>query len=105
MQDKIVRISIGFFSAEQVDKVQTMLDNDFKNSLIPAIRKLKGNLNYYVAIDRKKNAMTNVSIWENYEDAMQMATLPEMLNARETFEALGIKFIDITNHNVLWELP
>jgi hypothetical protein len=35
---------------------------------------------------------------------MQMATLKEMLDFRTKFEALGIKFIEITNHQVLWEL-
>jgi hypothetical protein len=100
-----VRISIGFFEASQAEKVEQMLDNEFKNSLIPAIQKLKGNLGYYVGIDRQKYAMTNVSIWETREDAMQMVTLQEMLDMRVVFEALGIKFIDITNHQVLWELP
>ena len=101
----IVRISIGYFPPEKVYKVEAMLSNEFKNLLIPAIKKLKGNLGYYVAIDKEKNAMTNVSFWGNKEDALQMATLKEMLDMRATFEALGLKFIEITNHQVLWKLP
>jgi hypothetical protein len=101
----IVRISIGYFKSEQTDKVQSMLQNEFKNLLVPAIKKLKGNLGYYVAIDTVKLAITNVSFWKTKEDAMQMATLKEMLDMRSTFEALGLKFIDITNHEVLWKLP
>lgn len=101
----IVRISIGYFQAEQTDKVQSMLQNEFKNLLVPAVKKLKGNLGYYVAIDKDKLAMTNVSFWQTKEDAMQMATLKEMLDMRSTFEALGLKFIEITNHEVLWKLP
>jgi quinol monooxygenase YgiN len=104
MNSKIVRISIGYFSHEQAEQVEAMLNNEFKNSLIPAIRKLHGNLNYYVGIDHEKNTMTNVSVWQSKEDAMQMATLKEMLDMRTTFEALGLKFIEITNHQVLWEL-
>jgi quinol monooxygenase YgiN len=104
MENKIVRISIGYFDQNQLEDVESMLNNEFKQSLIPAIRKLHGNINYYVGIDRDKNTMTNVSIWQSKEAAMQMATLKEMLAMRTTFEALGIKFIEITNHEVLWEL-
>jgi hypothetical protein len=100
----VVRISIGYFQAEQTEKVAFMLDNEFKNALIPAIKKLKGNLGYYVGIDKEKHAITNVSFWETKADALQMATLKEMLDMRSTFEALGLKFIDITNHEVLWKL-
>ena len=104
-KNTIVRISIGYFQPEQADKVEAMLNNEFKNSLIPAIKKLKGNLGYYVAIDKEKNAMTNVSIWRTKDDALQMATLKEMLDMRTTFESLGLRFIEITNHQVLWKLP
>jgi hypothetical protein len=105
MESIIVRISIGYFSAEQADKVESMLNNEFKDSLVPAIKKLKGNLAYYVGIDKERLAMTNVSFWATKEDALQMATLKEMLAMRTTFEALGLRFIDITNHNMLWKLP
>lgn len=104
-ENMIIRISIGYFQPEQTDKVEAMLNNDFKNLLIPAIKKLKGNLGYYVGIDKDKRAITNVSFWQNKEDALQMATLKEMLDMRTTFEALGLKFIEITNHQVLWKLP
>jgi hypothetical protein len=100
----IIRISIGYFQAEQAQKVEEMLNNEFKNSLIPAIKKLKGNLHYFVGIDKEKNTMTNVSFWKSKEDALQMATLKEMLDMRTTFEALGLKFIEITNHDIVWKL-
>jgi len=101
----IVRISIGYFQPGQTDKVDLMIQHEFKDSLIPAIRKLKGNLGYYVGIDREKHSITNVSFWDNVENAKQMSTLKEMLDMRNTFEALGIKFIEITNHEILWKLP
>ncbi len=100
----IVRISMGYFQAEQADKVESMLNHEFKNLLIPAIQKLKGNLGYFVGIDKDKLVMTNTSFWATKEDAQQMATLKEMLQMRETFEALGLKFIEISNHEVLWEI-
>ncbi|HET9432660.1 MAG TPA: hypothetical protein VFO37_02830, partial [Chitinophagaceae bacterium] len=31
----IVRISIGYFEPQQADKVESMLQTEFKNSLIP----------------------------------------------------------------------
>ena len=34
----IARISIGYFQPEQADKVEAMLNNEFKNSLIPAVK-------------------------------------------------------------------
>jgi quinol monooxygenase YgiN len=105
IKGNIVRISIGYFDPQQADKVESMLQTEFKNSLIPAIKKLKGNLGYHVGIDREKHTMTNVSFWDNIENAKQMSTLKEMLAMRATFEALGLKFIDITNHDILWKLP
>jgi len=101
----IIRISIGYFKQEQTDEVEYMLNNEFKNSLIPAIRRLKGNLGYYVAIDKEKCAITNISFWKTKEDVLQMATLKEMLEMRTVFEALGLKFIEITNHQIVWKLP
>jgi mannose/fructose/N-acetylgalactosamine-specific phosphotransferase system component IID len=103
-ENQIVRISIGYFTNEQTDAVEQMLNNEFKKSLIPAIKKLHGNLGYYVGIDREKMTMTNVSFWQTKEDAMQMATLKEMLDMRTVFEALRLKFIEITNHHLLWVL-
>lgn len=105
IKGNIVRISIGYFDPRQADKVESMLQTEFKNSLVPVIKKLKGNLGYYVGIDKEKHTMTNVSFWDNIENAKQMSTLKEMLAMRATFEALGLKFIDITNHDILWKLP
>lgn len=101
----IVRISIGYFNPEQTEKVEKLLQREFKKSLIPAIKNLKGNLGYYVGIDKEKHTMTNVSFWDTIENAKQMATLKEMLAMRSTFESLGLRFIDITNHDILWKLP
>lgn len=104
-KNHIVRISLGYFNSEMTERVQVMLENEFKNLLIPAVQKLNGNLGYYVGIDSQKCVMTNVSFWLTESDALQMATLKEMLQMRATFEELGLKFIEITNHEILWELP
>src|SRR5450755_1028604 len=104
MEKKVIRISNAYFPTEQTEKVEAMLNNEFKNSLIPAIKKLKGNIDFYVGIDKEKCAMTNVSLWQIIQDAKQLDTLKEMLDSRGPFEALGVKFEKITNHQMLWEL-
>ena len=99
----VTRISVGFFELHRADEVTTMLERS-ADSLVPAIKQISGLHHYYVGLDRDKGAMTNTSIWDSLGNAMQMATLPEMLALRGQFEALGIRFIDITNHGVLWDI-
>ena len=99
----IVRISIGHFETEQAENVEKLL-NIGEKILRPAISQLAGNIAYYVGIDKEKGYMTNTSLWQTLEDAMQMARLPEMLVQRDIFLAEGVVFIPITNHEVLWQL-
>jgi hypothetical protein len=99
----IVRISLGSFEPDRADEVERRLQES-ENSLRPAIEGLAGNRGYYVGMDRKSGTMTNTSLWESLEDAQAMATLPEMLALRVTFEELGVRFQPITNHHVLWWL-
>ena len=100
----IIRISLGFFEPERATEIANLL-NDKDEILRNAIGKLRGNLAYYVTVDAKVGAMSNVSHWETQEEAMQMSTLPEMLALRSDFEALNVKFVPITNHEILWVLP
>ncbi len=99
----VVRISVGHFDPSRSDEVTDML-NESSKSLTPAIQKLSGLIHYYVGLDREKGYMTNTSLWETHNHAMQMATLPEMLALRSQFEALGIEFIPITNYKMLWTI-
>jgi hypothetical protein len=99
----VTRISIGYFEPHQADEVAAMLEHSAE-SLVPAIKKLAGLRHYYVGLDPQKGAMTNTSVWDSLPEAMQMANLPEMLALRDQFEALGLRFIEITNHDVLWEI-
>lgn len=99
----VVRISRGRFDAARADEVAARLEES-RASLEPAIRRLHGLIAYHVGLDRETFTMTNTSLWRSREDAMQMRTLPEMLALRETFEALGVEFEPITNHDVLWSL-
>jgi hypothetical protein len=69
----VVRISLGRFDAANYDAVRKLLD-DSQKTLVPAIRRLKGNRAYNVGIDRENNAMTNVSVWDTRGDAEQMAS-------------------------------
>jgi quinol monooxygenase YgiN len=99
----VARISLGSFEPERADEVERRLAES-ELSLRPAIEKLTGNRGYLAGIDRKSGTMTNTSLWESLEAAEAMATLPEMLALRDTFEALGVRFQPITNHQVLWRL-
>jgi hypothetical protein len=99
----IVRISIGHFPPAQADIVEALL-NKGEETLRPAISQLNGNIAYYVGLDKEKGFMTNTSLWQTMADAMQMASLKEMLVQRDIFLEAGIEFMPITNHEVLWQL-
>ena len=77
-----------------------------KAALETGIRAMRGNLGYYVGIDRRNNAISNVSLWDSVEAAEQMATFQPMLDLAKTFVALGVQFQrPILNLATLWELP
>jgi hypothetical protein len=63
-----------------------------KAALEAGIRAMRGNLGYYVGIDRKNNAISNVSLWESIEAAEQMATSQPMLDLASTFVVVGVRF-------------
>jgi hypothetical protein len=66
---------------------------------------MRGNLGYFVGIDRVANAMHNVSLWETVEDANQMASFQPMLDLASEFVALGVRFRrPILNCATLWSL-
>jgi hypothetical protein len=72
--------------------------------LKPAIRKLSGLHDYYVA-SSPTGSFTHVSMWESDAAAQQMASLKEMIvDARQAAEAIGVTFIPIVNYPVLWKL-
>ena len=64
MSAPIIRISLGTFDAEKAAIVEAKL-TESKAALEAGIRAMRGNLGYYAGIDRKNNAMSNVSIWES----------------------------------------
>ena len=99
----MIRISIGHFEANQAENIEALL-NKGEQTLCPAIGQLAGNIAYYVGIDKEKGYMTNTSLWQTLDDAMQMARLPKMLAQRDIFLAEGVVFMPITNHEVLWQL-
>jgi hypothetical protein len=100
----VVRISLGRFDPDKYETIRRLLDHS-QESLVPAIRTLKGNLAYYVGIDRENCAMTNVSVWATRADAEQMASLQAMLDLAKTFVEGGVRFErPITNHETLWTI-
>jgi len=101
----VVRISLGAFDADKAAIVEAKL-MESKAALEAGIRAMHGNLGYYVGIDRKNNAISNVSLWESVEAAEQMATFQPMLDLASRFVALGVRFQrPILNMSTLWELP
>ncbi|AKU16602.1 hypothetical protein [Luteipulveratus mongoliensis] len=98
----VVRISLGRFEADQYEAVRSLLDES-QQTLIPAIRALKGNRAFYAGVDSENNAMTNVSVWDTRQDAEQMDSLKAMLELARTFVDAGVQFErPITNHETLW---
>jgi hypothetical protein len=43
-------------------------------------------------------------VWDTGEHAQAMASLPEMLALRESFDPLGVRFEPIVNYEVLWRV-
>lgn len=72
---------------------------------MPAVKALDGNINYFVAMDKEKKSITNVSIWTSKETANQMKDMEEMKEMGRDFVAMGVKFTEITNHEMIWQLP
>lgn len=100
----VVRISRGSFKPESFEDVKKRLDGSRK-SLIPAIKKLKGLLHYYVGIDPTSNTMINVSVWKTLADAKQMETLKPMQDLAGEFIAAGVTFErPILNYETLWQI-
>lgn len=80
----VIRISLGTFDADKAAIVGAKLIES-KAALESGIRAMRGNLDYYVGIDRSNNAISNVSLWESVEAAEQMATFQAMNDLADTF--------------------
>jgi hypothetical protein len=105
MRGPVVRVSLGSFDADKAAAVEAELIES-RVQLEAGIRAMRGNLGYYVGVDRVNNAMSNVSIWESIEAANQMATFQPMLDLAGRFVALGVRFQrPILNFTTVWELP
>ena len=96
-----VRISRGQFDPAQFDEIDRLL-RESGETLIPAIRRLAGNLHYYAGIDRASGTMVNVSVWETLEHAQQMAGLAEMAAQAAIFRDKGVRFEPIVNYETVW---
>jgi hypothetical protein len=102
MRTPVIRISLGYFDADKLDLVEAKLV-ETRGRLEPGIRAMRGNLGYFVGVDRLSNAMHNVSLWETIEDANQMASFKPMLDLAIEFLALGVRLNrPILNCETLW---
>ncbi len=99
----IVRISKGHFTSVQYEKVRQLVEAAAE-SLVPAIKQLRGLLYYHVAVDPVTNTVVNVSIWTDLDAARQMDTLAPMLALRPIFEQASVQFDQIANYEPLWAI-
>jgi hypothetical protein len=104
MAAPVIRISLGTFESDKAAIVEAKLIES-KTALEAGIRAMRGNRGYYVGIDRRNNAISNVSLWDSVDAAEQMATFQPMLDLARTFVSLGVQFQrPILNLTTLWEL-
>jgi hypothetical protein len=104
MRAPVIRISLAYFDDDEADAVEAQLVQT-RARLDPGIRTMRGNLGYFVGIDRLNNATHNVSLWESIDDANQMASFQPMLDLAAEFVALGVRFQrPILNCDTLWSL-
>ncbi len=100
----VVRLSKGHFEPDRYAIVRQRLD-DAKQTLIPAIRALRGCLHFWAGIDPVSNTLVNVSVWQSMDDARQMETLAPMRALAVEFTELGVTFErPIANYESLWEI-
>ena len=86
-------------------RVRNLRTGAVLESLIPAIRRLRGCLHYYAAIDRGSSSMVNVSVWRELADAHQMRSLAAMRALAEEFSREGVRFEQpIIDYQTLWQL-
>ncbi len=104
MDAPVIRISIGRYDPAKAVQVEAKL-KESKAHLEAGIRAMRGNLAFYAGMDRKNNAMHNVSIWQSLADANQMATFAPMLALAEDFTVIGVRFErPILNFDTLWQI-
>lgn len=99
----IVRISKGRFASSQFEEVQSLIKAS-ADTLIPAIKQLRGLIYYHAAVDPVTNTVVNVSIWTDLAAAKQMETLAAMLAQRPILEQAGVQFEPIANYEPLWNI-
>jgi hypothetical protein len=102
MAAPVIRISLATFDADKAAIVEAKLI-ETRAALEAGIRALRGNRGFYFGIDRKHNAMSNVSIWDSVAEAEQLDTFQPMLDLAPIFVALGVRFQrPILNCTTLW---
>src|SRR5438477_6159962 len=99
----IVRISRGQFAPERYDEVRRFAEAAAE-SLIPALKQLRGLIYYHAGVDPVTNTIVNVSIWTDLDAARQMDTLAPMLALRPGAEQAGVQFGPIANYEPLWTI-
>lgn len=99
----VVRLSKGHFAPELYEKIHRLAEES-EQSLVPAIKRLRGLLYYSAGVDPITNTFINVSVWTDLAAAKQMSTLPEMQAERPILEQAGVQFDAIANYEPVWTI-
>ncbi len=100
----VVRISRASFEPEDYEEIRRLLDAS-KHTLVPALRRLEGCLDYFASIDRDSSTMINASVWRSLEDAKQLDGFPPMQALAQEFVRAGVAFErPVANYETLWKL-
>lgn len=99
----VVRISKGRFAPEKYPEVRRLIQQSAE-SLVPALKELRGLLYYHAGVDAETNTVINVSVWSDLSAAKQMDSLAEMLAQRPILESAGVQFDRIGNYEPLWNI-
>src|SRR5512147_81775 len=103
-KSSVVRLSKGRFDPDHYAIVRQRLDES-KQTLMPAIRALRGCLHFWAGVDPVSNTLVNVSVWASIDDARQMESLAPMRALADEFAGLGVTFErPIANYESLWEI-
>ncbi len=100
----VVRISRASFQPDRYQEVRRLLGSA-RESLVPALQKLPGCLDYFASIDRESSTMIYASVWPSRKEAKPLAGFAPMRELAAQFTRSGVVFErPVANYETLWRL-
>jgi hypothetical protein len=100
----VVRVSILRCDPGRFAEFKRMM-SDSETLLAPGIKAMRGCIAYVAGADQETSSLSNVSIWDNLQDAKQMEHFQPMLDLGKRFLDAGATFErPIMNYATLWHL-